>query len=90
MLGDKLASKLFQLPQESSEHEDPRPHVGLPEGCTVKPNMFFLVLKPQIALRSGVAENSVILLAVEEISYKMYSILDESARDDVTKDVMSR
>lgn len=91
MLGKKAVSELFQLPTaDGKQLEDPRPHLGLPEGCTVKSKTHILVLKPQLALRSGVGEGSVILLAVEEVSYKEFSILDDSAGDNIAANVLSR
>ena len=73
------------------DHEDLRqPSLGLPADCAVKPKNRFLVLKPQIALRSEADENAIVLLAVEEISFKGYGVLDELALDDVTADVLNR
>jgi hypothetical protein len=92
LLCDKGASKLFHTPEEDmTDHEDLRvPSLGLPADCVVKPKHRFLVLKPQIALRSEVDENSIILLAVEEISFKGFSVLDEIAKDEVAADVLGR
>ncbi|KAK4684426.1 hypothetical protein P7C73_g5753, partial [Tremellales sp. Uapishka_1] len=89
---DSAAGQRFQLPvQENSDHEDSRkPSHGLPAELIVKPKTRLLMLKPQIALRSEVDENAVILLAVEEVSFKEFSILDEAAFDTYSSEVMSR
>jgi hypothetical protein len=91
-LQDKDATKRFRLPiDHEADHEDLRkPSEGLPADCIVKPKHRFLVLKPQIALRSQVDDSSIVLLAVEEVSFKGFGILDENGLDAVSADVMMR
>jgi hypothetical protein len=85
-------SERFRLPVEHTvDHEDMRqPSLGLPSDCAVKPKHRFLIIKPQIALRSEVDENAIVLLAVEEISFKSFAVVDEIAQDAVTADVLGR
>ena len=92
VLRDKHVSNRFKLPIEcDGDYENLRaPSLGLPSDCVVKPKNRFLVLKPQIALRSTIDESAIVLLAVEEISYKGYAVLDESATDQVTSEVLNR
>ena len=74
-----------------NDHEDMRkPSMGLPDDCAVKPTNRILLLKPQVALKSNVDTDSMVVLAVEEISFKGYQIVDENATDEVAADVMSR
>lgn len=92
VLQEKHANNRFKLlVDHNADHEDLRkPSLGLPSDCAVKPKNRFLVLKPQIALRSEVDENAIVLLAVEEISFRGYGVFDELAPDDVTADVLNR
>ena len=92
VLQEKHVTNRFKLPiDHDADHEDLRkPSLGLPSDCVVKPKNRYLVLKPQIALRSEIDDNSIVLLAVEEISFKGYVVLDEVALDDVTADVLNR
>ena len=66
------------------------PSLGLPSDCAVKPKNRFLIFKPQIALRSEIDENAIVLLAVEEVSYREYSVLDELAHNEVAANVLNR
>ena len=65
-LQDKNVVKRFQLPVEhaAAPEELDKVSCGLPSDCSVKPHNCFLVIKPQIALRSEVDENAIVLLAV--------------------------
>jgi len=92
VLQEKHVTNLFKLPfGHDANHEDLRkPLLGLPSDCIVKPKNRFLALKPQIALRSEIDDNAIVLLAVEEVSFKEYAVLDELALDDVTADVLNR
>ncbi|KAK8858435.1 hypothetical protein IAR55_002662 [Kwoniella newhampshirensis] len=63
---------------------------GLPEACAVKPKRQVKVFKPQIALRSEMAENAVVLLAVEEMSYRAFEVIDQTASDSMMADVLTR
>ncbi len=90
-LQDSPTSSLFGLPADINLQSDLRiPQRGLPKECAVKPKTRILVLKPQIALRSEVDVNAVVLLAVEEISFRGFQILDTTAYDEVTGDVLNR
>ncbi|EIW73580.1 hypothetical protein TREMEDRAFT_70997 [Tremella mesenterica DSM 1558] len=88
----KACRNQFRLPvTHQHDHEDIRkPSIGLPTECTVKPKNRILLLKPQVALKSNVDTESMILLALEEISFKAYDIVDENAMDLVTAEVMAR
>lgn len=88
---DKTTTR-FKLPSElfDDENDLSRPSRGLPAECIVEPRWRFLVLKPQIALRSTADEDAIILVALEEISVKQYSVIDSQARDDVVSNVLSR
>lgn len=66
------------------------PRAGLPEDCTVKPQHHLLMLKPQIALRSDIDDDSVLLLAAEEATFRGYAVLDDSADDPINADVLQR
>ncbi|WVQ80568.1 hypothetical protein IAT38_002673 [Cryptococcus sp. DSM 104549] len=59
------------------------PYHGLPEVCSVKPKYHVLVFKPQIALRSESEANAIVLLAVEEVSFKQFKVVDTKALDRV-------
>ncbi|KAL7425084.1 Protein SABRE [Cryptotrichosporon argae] len=88
---DKATTSSFRLPQGAGDEDDlRRPQIGLPADCVAKPKNHILVLKPQIALRSEADLNAIVLLAVEEISFKGFAILDEKGFDQVTADVMAR
>lgn len=86
------ATNRFRLPAElfTDANDVARPSLGLPKDCVVQPKWRFLILKPQIALRSTVDEDAIILLAVEEISIKQYSVIDSQAQDNVISNVLSR
>lgn len=92
MLREKQGHGMFELSQEARTDAEElwRPSLGLPAECAVKPKNQFLVFKPQIALRSEVDKNAIVLLAVEEISFKGYQVLDEEAIDSVSAEVMYR
>lgn len=89
---DKNAATLFRIPTDhDADFEDlAAPSLGLPADCVPKPHNRFLVLKPQIALRSEAGENAIVLLTVEEISFRGFSVLDEIASDAVSADVLNR
>ncbi|KAL1408382.1 Protein SABRE [Vanrija albida] len=67
-----------------------RAEQGLPTECTVHPSLRILCLQPQISLRSTADENAVILLAVDEISFKVFSIKDMDGPNQTVTDVLSR
>ncbi len=96
-LQNKQFNNRFKLPVDYHVEEKDRglhpmhdPSLGLPSDCSVKAKNQFLFLKPQIALRSDIDENAIVLLAVEEIAYGGYAVIDEAALDDVTADVLNR
>jgi hypothetical protein len=66
------------------------PSKGITPDTVVKPKNLCLLLKPQIDLLSQVDDNSIVLLAVEEISFNGFAIVDEMGTDDVSTDVMKR
>ncbi|ORY31449.1 golgi-body localization protein domain-domain-containing protein [Naematelia encephala] len=92
VLRDKKAAPQFKLPADhTSDHDDlQKPSIGLPENTIAKPKHSILVLKPQIALRSSADRNAIVLLAVEEVSFKTFQVLDEGAQDSITADVLAR
>ena len=92
ILQDPKAKERFKLPVNlDSDHDDMhKPSLGLPADCIVKPHNRFLILKPQIALRSEADENAIVLLAVEEVSHKGFKVLDEIASDAIAADVLTR
>jgi len=92
LLSDKASTKLFNLPKENTIEQENlhTPSLGLPKGTSVKPSLRILVLKPQIALRSEVDDSSVILLAVEEVGFKGFTVNDDDAKDRVNADVLGR
>lgn len=92
LLSDKKANGMFQLSNEatSSADDDLSASIGLPEDCSVKSNNHYLIIKPQIALRSEIKEEAIVLLAMEEISYKAYKVLDEKVQDPIAADVLTR
>lgn len=67
-----------------------RAEQGLPTECSVHPSLRVLCLQPQISLRSTADENAVILLAVDEISFKVFSIKDMDGPNQTITDVLSR
>lgn len=92
-LNDKRASKRFRLLRAEDNHEETlhEPSLGLPVECIAMPKMRFLVLKPQIALRSQADEKAVVLLAVEEVSLQKYNVIDKKGEgSSVDLDVLSR
>lgn len=97
ILQDSQSPNRFKLPidhdvdpKDRGLHPSHKPSEGLPLDCAVKPKSRYLFLKPQIALRSDVDDNAIVLLAVEEIAYMGYAVIEELALDDVTADVLNR
>ncbi|WWD18325.1 hypothetical protein CI109_102775 [Kwoniella shandongensis] len=86
---DFMANRLSTIHSTLNMDDFRRAKFGLPEACTVKPKRVVKVFKPQIALRSDAAENAVVLLAVEEISYKAFDVIDLSASDSMMADVLA-
>lgn len=66
------------------------PEQGLPQDCAVHPKWRILVLKPQIALRSEADPTAIVLVALQEMAMKSYSITDTKALDSVVSEVLSR
>jgi hypothetical protein len=92
LLSEKSSTRLFNLPKENTIEQENlhTPSLGLPKGTSVKPSLRILVLKPQIAFRSEVDDSSVILLAVEEVGFKGFTVNDDDAKDRVNADVLGR
>ena len=84
--------KRFELPDRniSPDEQFRKRSLGLPDDCALKPHNNFLILKPQIALRSKVDADSIVLLAMEEISFQGYRVLDQSTSDVVAANVLDR
>lgn len=66
------------------------PKQGLPSDCAVHPKWRILVLKPQIALRSTADPTAIVLVALQEIAVKNYSIVDTQALDSAISEVLQR
>ena len=82
---------MFKLPSETADQSKlETPKLGLPEDCAVRPSFNILVLKPQLALRSEAGPNAIILLAVEEVQVKGFTVEDLAAKDDVAANVLGR
>lgn len=77
-------------------HEDglpptPDPWEGLSDGMQIQQNHCFILVKPQIALRSSVDDDSVVIIAAMSTNLMMYGVLDERDLDDpVNSRVMRR
>jgi hypothetical protein len=87
------AESCFRLPVDNSvDHADLRkPSLGLPPDCVVKPYIRFLLLKPQITLRSEADPDAIVLLAVEEFSLKSYKVFDKPAiKGEVVDEILTR
>lgn len=82
----------FQLPVDNSvDHADLRkPSLGVPAECMVKPYARFLLLKPQITLRSEADDDAIVLLAVEEFSLRTFKVIDKTAKEGVDAVVLTR
>ena len=63
---------------------------GLPCDARAKAKNRILLLNPQIALRSEVDSTSIVLLAMNEVSFRGYQVIDEQGADSVSADIMSR
>ncbi|ORX40254.1 golgi-body localization protein domain-domain-containing protein [Kockovaella imperatae] len=74
----------------SGEEELRRRSIGIPEDCMVKPQNDFLILKPQVGLRSNVDQDSIVLLTMEEISFKGYRVMDKQLSDVTAANVLDR
>jgi hypothetical protein len=69
----------------------PDPWEGLSEGMQIQQNYCFILVKPQIAFRSSVNDDSVVVFAALSANLKMYGVLDERDLDDpVNSRVMRR
>ncbi|WVN88723.1 uncharacterized protein L203_103936 [Cryptococcus depauperatus CBS 7841] len=75
---------------DAVEQITPQPHLGLPRTCDVKPKTHVSIFKPQIALRSESDIDAIVLLSVEEASFKQFRVVDKNALDDVMADVLNR
>jgi hypothetical protein len=92
LLKSKNGENLFKLPSFISTEEQclRLAKQGLPHDARAKAKNRILLLNPQIALRSEVDDTSIVLLAVNEISFRGYQIIDEQGADNVSADIMSR
>jgi hypothetical protein len=63
---------------------------GLPKQARAKSKNRILLLKPQVALHSEMDRQSILLLAMEEMSFRGFQILDENGKDAMSADIMSR
>ena len=92
MLVGSNAVKRFEVRDHNmtGEEELRRRSIGIPEDCIVKPQNDFLILKPQIALRSNVDQDAIVLLAMEEVSFKGYRVMDQNFSDPVAANVLDR
>ncbi|TYJ58899.1 hypothetical protein B9479_000331 [Cryptococcus floricola] len=91
-----LVSWLVEKPASESIHhvEDPvmaaEVRRGLPDVCDVKPKTKILVFMPQIALRSEAHPDAILLMSMEEVSFKQFKVLDEHALDNMMAEVLNR
>jgi hypothetical protein len=92
LLLDDDAKTRFELPADSVIETDDMtiPRLGLADGCEARPKQQIIVFKPQVALRSDVNNNAVVLLAVQEVTYKMFAVVDKTAPDSVAAEVLQR
>lgn len=91
-LVDSNSPSLYKLPSDffSNKNGLRAPELGLPADCTVHPHWQAVVLKPQVSLRSTADVEAVVLVAMEEINYKNYSIRDSRGNDHVSTNVLDR
>jgi hypothetical protein len=87
---DKNVVQQFQTSTDNDEDDIDRKGLGIPTDCSIEPNLAILVMKPQIALRSELDETSVVLLAVEEVSFRQFRVLDDMGKDKISSRVLSR
>jgi hypothetical protein len=77
--------------QENGAPPVPDPWEGLSDGLQIQQNHCFILVKPQIALRSSVDDDSVVIIAAMSTNLMMYGVLDEQDLDDpVNSRVMRR
>lgn len=84
--------RLFSMPADiDSEEKCLRlAKQGLPKQTRAKSKNRILVLKPQVALHSEREAQSILLLAMEEMSFRGFQILDEQGTDSMSADIMTR
>lgn len=87
---DKNVVQQFQTSTDNDEDDIDRKGLGIPTDCSIEPNLAILVMKPQIALRSELDETSVVLLAVEEVSFRQFRVLDDMGKDKISSRVLNR
>ncbi|WVQ72821.1 hypothetical protein IAR50_002381 [Cryptococcus sp. DSM 104548] len=91
-----LVSWLVDKPASESIHHVDDPVLaaevrrGLPDVCVVKPKTKIFVFKPQIALRSKAHPDAILLMSVDEVSFKQFKVLDEHALDNMMAEVLNR
>lgn len=93
----EVASSEPQEAKRTFVHHDngrpptPDPWEGLSEGMQIQQNYSFILVKPQIAFRSSLNDDSVVVFAAMSANLKMYGVLDERDLDDpVNSRVMRR
>ena len=92
LLKSKPGENMFRMPS-SIDTEDKCLRLakqGLPRDARAKAKNRILLLNPQIALRSELDDKSIVLLAVNEVSFRGYQVVDEQGADAVSADIMSR
>lgn len=68
-----------------------QPWEGLSDNLTIEKKHCFVLLQPQIALRSNVDDESIVIMAANVVELEMFSVLDKEDLDDpVNARVMRR